>query len=186
MATLTEDESDDILYFARANELADLQSTLESLATTHSLSASAICSAAIDASSQNTPLHYAAGNGHLEIVQFLLKLHGAQPLADTDTLSNPAVPPPAIVNAKNGAGNTALHWAALNGHVLVILELLRHGADPSVLNGAGHDALYEAEVNEKEEAVDVLLKEGTGLDEAVGGDGNEGENGEEGEANGEE
>jgi hypothetical protein len=60
----------------------------------------------------------------------------------------------------------------------VILELLRHGADPSVLNGAGHDALFEAEVNERQEAVEALLKEGTGLDEAVGDgeDGGEDEN----------
>jgi hypothetical protein len=111
----------------------------------------------------------------IEIVQFLLQLHGAQPLAETDTLSNPSTPPPAVVNAPNKAGNTALHWAALNGHVEVILILLAHGADPSILNATGHDALYEAEVNEKEKAVEVLLREGGQLEGVVGGH----ENGEE-------
>jgi hypothetical protein len=73
------------------------------------------------------------------------------------------------VNAPNKAGNTALHWAALNGHVEVILILLAHGADPSILNATGHDALYEAEVNEKEKAVEVLLREGGQLEGVVGG-----------------
>jgi hypothetical protein len=116
----------------------------------------------------------------IEIVKFLLQLHGAQPLAETDTLSNPSVKPPPVVNSLNKAGNTALHWAALNGHVDVILLLLGHGADPSVLNAAGHDALYEAEVNEKENAVDVLLREGGQLEDVVGG-GDEEEEGEEGD-----
>jgi hypothetical protein len=67
MTTLTEDEIDDILYFARANELEDLKSTLKEFATAHSVSEVEICSAAIDSETQNGPLHYAAGNGHLGI-----------------------------------------------------------------------------------------------------------------------
>jgi ankyrin repeat protein len=81
-----------------------------------------------------------------------------------------------LVNAHNKSGNTALHWAALNGHVEVLLLLLQHGADPSILNGAGHDALFEAELNEKQEAVEALLKEGGSLESGVGGgqgDGND-------------
>jgi hypothetical protein len=67
MATLTVDEIDDIIYFARSNELPDLQSTLKELATSHSVSEVEICAAAIDPETQNGPLHYAAGNGHLGI-----------------------------------------------------------------------------------------------------------------------
>jgi hypothetical protein len=65
MANLTEDEVDDILYFARANELQDLQTTLSEYATTHSTTEVTICAAALDPTSQNTPLHYAAANGHI-------------------------------------------------------------------------------------------------------------------------
>lgn len=106
-----------------------------------------------------------------DIISFLFTLYAAKPLADTDSLQNPSITPPAILNAPNSAGNTALHWAALNGHVSTILLLLSYGADPSVLNKAGHDALYEAEINEKSEAVDLLLREGNGLEEVVHGSG---------------
>jgi ankyrin repeat protein len=75
----------------------------------------------------------------------------------------------AVLNAKNKSGNTALHWAALNGHVEVLLVLLQRGADPSILNTAGHDALFEAELNEKTKAAEVLLAEGKELESTVRG-----------------
>ena len=51
------------------------------------------------------------------------------------------------------------------------------------MNAAGHDAVYEAEVNGKDEVVGWLLREGIGLEKAVGktggnvegGDGAEGD-----------
>jgi uncharacterized protein len=73
-----------------------------------------------------------------------------------------------FVNRQNQSGNTALHWAALNGHADAVLALLQHGADPSVLNVAGHDALFEAEVNERTKAAEVLLAEGKELESGVG------------------
>jgi len=75
----------------------------------------------------------------------------------------------AALNAPNKSGNTALHWAALNGHVDILVVLLQHGADPSILNSAGHDALFEAELNEKSKAAEVLLAEGKGLESTVNG-----------------
>ena len=36
------------------------------------------------------------------------------------------------------------------------------------MNAAGHDAVYEAEVNGKDEVVEWLLKESAGLEKAVG------------------
>ena len=42
------------------------------------------------------------------------------------------------------------------------------GADPSIVNSAGHDAVYEAEVNEKEKVAEWLLTEGKGLETGVG------------------
>jgi ankyrin repeat protein len=76
----------------------------------------------------------------------------------------------AVLNAQNKSGNTAIHWAALNGHVEVLLALLQHGADPSILNTAGHDALFEAELNEKTKAAEVLLAEGKELESTVSGE----------------
>lgn len=47
--------------------------------------------------------------------------------------------------------------------------LLKSGADVSILNAVGHDAVYEAEINDKNDVVDFLLKEGVGLDTGLGG-----------------
>lgn len=47
--------------------------------------------------------------------------------------------------------------------------LLESGADVSVLNGVGHDAVYEAEINDKNDVVDFLLKEAVGLDTGIAG-----------------
>ncbi len=82
----------------------------------------------------------------------------------------------AILNAQNKAGNTALHWTALNGHLEAVKVLLEEGADPTITNQRGHDAVYEAELNDKTEVVEWVLKEGgEGLESGVAG-------GEEGEA----
>jgi hypothetical protein len=66
----------------------------------------------------------------------------------------------AILNAQNKSGNTALHWAALNGHLESVKKLLEYGADPTITNQKGHDAVYEAELNDKKEVVEWVLKEG--------------------------
>lgn len=77
----------------------------------------------------------------------------------------------ALLNAQNLAGNTALHWAALNGHLESVKVLLEEGSDPTIVNQRGHDAVYEAELNDKREVVEWVLKEGgEGLEEGVSGD----------------
>jgi uncharacterized protein len=81
-----------------------------------------------------------------------------------------------VINAQNKAGNTPLHWAALNGHVEILLLLLQNGADPSILNAVGHDALFEAELNEKTKSVEVLLAEGKELESTVNANGTNEEN----------
>jgi len=53
--------------------------------------------------------------------------------------------------------------------------LLQQGADPSILNEAGHDALFEAELNEKTKAAEVLLAEGKELEQGVNPGGGAGE-----------
>ena len=91
-----------------------------------------------------------------------------------DSLSKPTPQSPAmlaILNAQNKSGNTALHWAALNGHLEFVKKLLENGADPTITNQKGHDAVYEAELNDKKDVVEWVLKEGgEGLEEGFGGE----------------
>lgn len=63
--TLSEDEIDDVLYLARANETQDLPQYLQELSQSHAGSLPAdILVAAVDSQSGNSALHYAAANGH--------------------------------------------------------------------------------------------------------------------------
>lgn len=75
------------------------------------------------------------------------------------------------LNLQNASGNTPLHWAALNGHLPAVKLLIEAGADPTVMNKAGKDAVYEAEANEKNEVAAWLLTEGKGLESAAGSSG---------------
>ncbi len=73
--------------------------------------------------------------------------------------ASPSAPLPLNTNLSNTSGNTPLHWAALNGHLDAVKILIAAGADPAIRNIAGHDILYEAERNGKQEVVEWLLKE---------------------------
>ena len=77
-------------------------------------------------------------------------------------------PAPEFLNAANEAGNTPLHWAALNGHLESVKVLIHSGADVTIINRAGHDAVYEAEINDKSEVVDWLLGAVEELERGVG------------------
>lgn len=50
-----------------------------------------------------------------------------------------------FLNYRNYTGNTPLHWAALNTHLDCVKALVDAGADISLKNDAGHDALFLAE-----------------------------------------
>lgn len=76
----------------------------------------------------------------------------------------------AILNLQNRSGNTALHWAALNGHLEAVKILVASGANSAVKNKAGFDAVYEAEINSKGDVVEWLLKEGNLDEEATNND----------------
>lgn len=84
---------------------------------------------------------------------------------DTDKASAPAS---GLINAANDAGNTALHWAALNGHLECVKLLVQAGADVTIINKAGHDAVYEAEINDKGDVVDWLLGAVEELEKGIG------------------
>ena len=73
----------------------------------------------------STPLHYAASNGHIEIIRLLLQ-NGAE------------------VNAKDDSGWTPLHDAAYHGHVDILHLLVENGADLEVQDNDGWRALHDA------------------------------------------
>ncbi|THD00414.1 hypothetical protein EYZ11_000141 [Aspergillus tanneri] len=50
-----------------------------------------------------------------------------------------------IINHKNHSGNTPLHWAALNTHLECVKVLVDAGADITLTNDAGLDAVFLAE-----------------------------------------
>jgi ankyrin repeat protein len=91
-----------------------------------------------------TPLYAAARNGHLEIVQALLKAG-------------------ASVNKANHLGETPLYIAAENGHVKIVRTLIEAGADVNVPDNKGLTPLQaartyqpQAEGGDYKEIIDVL------------------------------
>lgn len=82
--------------------------------------------------------------------------------------SRPPTPNP-ILSPQNASGNTPLHWACLNGHLETVKILVNAGADFTITNDAGHDAVYEAEINDRMEVAEWLLAAVQALEHAVGG-----------------
>ncbi|KAA8573476.1 hypothetical protein EYC84_005061 [Monilinia fructicola] len=173
----TEVEIDDLIYFARIGDKDEFETLREGLCKREGCSTTEALETARDSESGNGVLHMSAANGHHELVALLIK-----------QLSNPSPQNPqmlAILNTQNASGNTPLHWAALNGHLECVKILIENGADPTIQNQKGHDAVYEAELADKTEVVDWVLKEGgEGLEEGIAGD-DAGEGGAEDEGTGE-
>jgi len=90
-------------------------------------------------------------------------------------LSTSITKPASFLNLTNASGNTALHWASLNGHLEAVKLLIEAGGDITIFNKAGHDAVFEAEINDKKEVVDWLLGHVEALEKSVGGGASNGE-----------
>jgi ankyrin repeat protein len=172
MTGLDEDTIDEVLYLARANEPAELDSYVSDLSTQTKRSKAELFTAAIDPYSKNSALHYAAANGHNGNISQCARsnanlTHGIDIIRLIFSTSAEK-PEPALLNAVNDAGNTPLHWAALNGHLESVKLLVQSGADVTIINRAGHDAVYEAEINDKNEVVDWLLGAVEELENGIG------------------
>ncbi len=122
------------------------------------------------------PLHWAAYNGHLEIVKALLK-NGAR----VNTVRYDMVTPlhfavendhleivvellanGAKVNA-NDSRLTPLHWAAYNGHLEIVKALLAKGARVNTLRDYEVTPLHFAAYNGHLEVVEALLANGANV-----------------------
>lgn len=176
LPTPTPEELDDLIYYARTGDLPALRSTLDTVSSTHNLPLSTILASAIDIDadglgSQSCLLHWPAANGNLEVLRYLLSLLPTKEVAADKSA-------PTLVNHRNVNGNTPLHWAALNARLDCVKCLVGAGANAGVVNEVGHDALFEAELGEKEgskECVEWMLKNCDGLDKGTSGNVQEGE-----------
>ncbi|XP_078619964.1 transient receptor potential cation channel subfamily A member 1-like [Branchiostoma floridae x Branchiostoma japonicum] len=76
-----------------------------------------------------TPLHHAAGNNQLSIMQYILGLNSGV----CGVMTKPGDKQPAVdINAQDHHGRTPLHWAVKEGHPEAVELLLQHGADAEV------------------------------------------------------
>jgi ankyrin repeat protein len=102
-----------------------------------------------------TPLHLAAGEGHMELVKFLLS-HKPK------------------LTAHDHAGNTVLHQAAWSGNVPLVQFLLDQKMDSAVTNNIGETLVHTAAANDNVDMIRLLqqkqlnifaqdLKKGTAL-----------------------
>jgi len=139
VTSLNQEEMDAILYDAREGDLEFLKLAFPSIIP------GLLLPTVKDSITLSTPIHMAAGNGHLEVMEFFLSLVSAEQAAE-------------MVKAKNDSGNTALHWAAFNGHLPVVKALVeKYGADVFDKNSSGHDAIFEAENGGQEEVENWFL-----------------------------
>ncbi|AEF86947.1 putative ankyrin [Treponema primitia ZAS-2] len=85
-----------------------------------------------------TPLHYAAGEGYVGLVEFLLDKR-------------------ADINVKNAAGTTPLHEAARGGQTGIMDLLIRNGADVNARDGKGNTPMHIGVPLESHQAALSLL-----------------------------
>lgn len=173
-ATMTEEEVDEILYCSRAGEVEDLEESIQKCLKENNLD-DILKHIQESNEAKNSPLHYAAANGHQQIVSFLVEKSSLKSIL-----------------AQNDAGNTPLHWAAFNGHLEIVKELIeriealapkstisddkdeaklteeerdaiaekeaRQRSIWDVVNHAGRGPMSEAQMNNKEAIVDFMLQ----------------------------
>lgn len=140
VTSLSQEEKEAIIYDAREGDLDFLKEVFTEIVPP------SLLPTIKEETTQTTPVHVAAANGHVEVVKYLLSL-----LPEEEAT--------AFATSQNDSGNTALHWAAYNGH-LEVCQLLaeKYHVNVFIKNHAGHDAIFEAEHNNQEEVENWFLK----------------------------
>ncbi|KAG6402698.1 hypothetical protein SASPL_134902 [Salvia splendens] len=126
------DDMDDLMSIASAGVSLDSKDSEGRTGfRLFSLSSDFVCSCNAAA------LHMASANGHLDIVDYLVR-NGVD------------------VNACNVEKNTPLHWASLNGHIEVVKRLILSGAEISPLNSHEKSPIDEALSRGKLDVIDAI------------------------------
>jgi ankyrin repeat protein len=71
---------------------------------------------------------------------------------------------PQLIEARDGDGNTPLHYAAMGGNVELVNYLIDKGAKLELQNAEMKTSLHLAAINDRKEAVSMLLKMGAALE----------------------
>jgi ankyrin repeat protein len=108
-------------------------------------------------------LHYAAPNGHKDLVELLLahgaeiNVHDAAAGGDLDKVKVLLKDNPDLVFSKDNVGMTPLHWAAAQGHKGVAELLLANKAAVNAKDNVGRTPLHIAAYWSYEDVAELLL-----------------------------
>ncbi|KAL8404191.1 hypothetical protein RB594_009159 [Gaeumannomyces avenae] len=136
---LSEEEIDDLIYFARAGEGADLTELLSTIAAREGVSAGEVLVLAKDE----------------DIVKSICTHLASLPKPEDKK---------AYLDAGNEYGNTGLHWAAMGGHFEVVKTLVAEGAAPALANDKNYVPLDLAGLNDHRAVVDYFLDQARALE----------------------
>lgn len=93
-----------------------------------------------------TLLHWAAINNRLDLVRYFISKG-------------------AVVDQLGGDLNsTPLHWAIRQGHLSMVIQLLKFGADPSLIDGEGYSSLHLAVLFQHMPVIAYLISKGQSID----------------------
>jgi ankyrin repeat protein len=104
-----------------------------------------------------TPLHLAAWDGHLDVVELLLE-HGANPNIQENKYGKTPLHYAVSRRLENKFGRTLLHFTVSRRHVDVARVLLDHGADPTISDNKGRTPLDYG--SDCEEIIEELRRRG--------------------------
>ncbi|KAF8161803.1 ankyrin repeat-containing domain protein [Mycena galopus ATCC 62051] len=138
MQAPTTEEQDEFLLSCRYGDLDDVKQFVDQFG--------AAAAAEIRDDNGNTVLHMLCGNGHADVLDYLLPII-----------------PPTLLSAGNNAQSTPLHWAALNSHLDIVKKLVHFPGGPGIdlidiKNAAGRSPLGEAELAGWDEGAQWLVQ----------------------------
>ncbi|KAJ6497394.1 ankyrin repeat-containing domain protein [Mycena sanguinolenta] len=138
MAAPTMEEQEEFLLSCRYGDLDEVKQFIDQFGPA--------AAAEIRDDNGNTALHMLCGNGHADVLDYLLPII-----------------PPTLLSTGNSAKSTPLHWAALNSHLDIVKKLVQSPGGPGIdlidnKNAAGRSPLAEAELAGWDEGAQWLVQ----------------------------